>query len=113
MRLFATLIHRWAVLFIALFLIVSGLTGAVVSWDHELDEWLNSDLYKVESQGEFRSPIALAHVIEADDPRAQVVYVPLHFEEGHAATYLVQPRIDPATGRSEERRVGKECVSTC
>lgn len=99
MRLFATLIHRWAGLFIALFLVVSGLTGAVISWDHEIDEWLNSDLYKIESQGEFRSPIDLIKVVEADDPHAQVVYVPLHFEEGHAATYLVQPRIDPATGK--------------
>jgi uncharacterized iron-regulated membrane protein len=99
MRHFATLLHRWAGLFIALFLVVSGLTGAVISWDHELDEWLNSDLYKVESRGEFRSPIDLVDVIQADDPHAQVVYVPLHFEEGHAATYLVQPRIDPASGR--------------
>jgi uncharacterized iron-regulated membrane protein len=99
MRLFATLIHRWAGLFIALFLVVAGLTGAVVSWDHELDEWLNSDLYEVESRGEYRSPIDLIDVIQADDPRAQVVYVPLHFEEGHAATYLVKPRIDPATGK--------------
>src|SRR5690606_21376522 len=90
---------RWAGLFIALFLVVSGLTGAVISWDHEIDEWLNSDLYKIESQGEFRSPIDLIKVVEADDPHAQVVYVPLHFEEGHAATYLVQPRIDPATGK--------------
>ena len=99
MRLFATLIHRWAGLFIALFLIVAGLTGAVISWDHEVDEWLNSDLYIIESRGEFRSPISLVDVIEANDPRGQVTYVPLHFEEGHAATYLVQPRIDPATAQ--------------
>jgi uncharacterized iron-regulated membrane protein len=26
---------------LAAFLFVSGLTGAVISWDHELDEWLN------------------------------------------------------------------------
>jgi uncharacterized iron-regulated membrane protein len=99
MRLIATLVHRWVGLFIALFLIVSGLTGAVISWDHELDEWLNSDLYVVESRGEFRQPLELVDVIEADDPRAQVVYVPLHFEQGHSATYAVQPRIDPATGQ--------------
>ncbi|HWL30116.1 MAG TPA: PepSY-associated TM helix domain-containing protein, partial [Burkholderiaceae bacterium] len=99
MRYAATLIHRWAGLFVALFLIVSGLTGAVISWDHEIDEWLNSDLYKVESRGEFHSPIELATLIERRDPRAQVVYIPLHFEEGHSAGYLVQPRIDPDTGK--------------
>ncbi len=99
MRLFATLIHRWAGLFIALFLIVSGLTGAVISWDHELDEWLNSDLNEIQSRGVFRAPLDLADVIEADDPRAQVVYVPLHFEEGHTAVFVVGPRIDPNTGQ--------------
>lgn len=98
MRYVATLFHRWAGLFIALFLIVSGLTGAVVSWDHELDEWLNSDLYEVQSSGPYRTPVELAAAIEADDPRGQVVYVPLQFEPGHSATFLVQPRIDPATG---------------
>ncbi len=102
MRAFWTLIHRWAGLFIALFLVVSGLTGAVISWDHQLDEWLNSDLYDIDSRGEYRSPLDLAKVIAADDPRAQVVYVPLHFEEGHAATFLVQPYIDPATNRPFE-----------
>ncbi|PKB20178.1 PepSY-associated transmembrane protein [Janthinobacterium sp. 64] len=35
MRAFWTVIHRWAGLTIALFLIVAGLTGAVTSWDHE------------------------------------------------------------------------------
>lgn len=99
MRFAATLIHRWAGLFIALFLILSGLTGAVISWDHEIDEWLNSDLYEVASRGEFHSPIELAGLIEQRDPRAQVVYIPLHLEEGHSAGYLVQPRIDPDTGK--------------
>lgn len=98
MRYVATLIHRWAGLSIALFLIVSGLTGAVVSWDHELDEWLNSDLHEVRSRGPYRAPVELAAAIEADDPRGQVVYVPLHFEPGHSAVFLVQPRINPATG---------------
>ncbi|NGM85895.1 PepSY domain-containing protein [Parapusillimonas sp. SGNA-6] len=101
MRLAATLIHRWAGLAIALFLVVSGLTGAVISWDHEIDEWLNSDLYTVDSQGEFRSPIELAAVIERHDPRAQVVYIPLHIEAGHSVGYLVQPRIDAHTGKPQ------------
>src|SRR3546814_17723269 len=30
-----------------------------------------------------------------------------------SATVTVQIRFDPDIGRSEERRVGKECVSTC
>ena len=41
MRAFLVLLHRWFGLFIAVFLIIAGLTGALISWDHELDEWLN------------------------------------------------------------------------
>jgi uncharacterized iron-regulated membrane protein len=99
MRAFATTVHRWAGLAVALFLIVSGLTGAVISWDHEIDGWLNSELYDTESRGPFRDPFDLAAAVEADDPRARVAYMPLGFEEGHAAGYFVQPRTDPATGK--------------
>src|SRR3546814_15726941 len=99
MRHAATLVHRWAGLFIAVFLIISGLTGAVLSWDHEIDEWLNSDLYTVDSRGAPRSPIQLASVITAEFPHAQIVYEPLHLEPGHSASYLVRPRIDPATDK--------------
>ena len=45
MRNLFVLIHRWAGLFTAVFLFIAGLTGAVISWDHELDEWLNPHLF--------------------------------------------------------------------
>src|SRR3546814_20295560 len=35
----------------------------------------------------------------AEFPHAQIVYVPLHLEQVHSASYLVRPRIDPATGK--------------
>ncbi|MEJ1168798.1 PepSY-associated TM helix domain-containing protein [Variovorax sp. CCNWLW235] len=99
MRAFWTAVHRFAGLAVALFLIVSGLTGAVISWDHEIDGWLNSELYDTDSRGPFRDPFDLAAAVEAHDPRARVAYMPLGFEEGHAAGYFVQPRTDPATGK--------------
>ncbi|MDM0115546.1 PepSY-associated TM helix domain-containing protein [Variovorax sp. J22R133] len=97
MRAFLTLIHRWAGLTVALFLIVAGLTGAVTSWDHELDEWLNSALYDTDSRGEFHEPMALAAAVEAADPRVRVSYIPLNFEVGHTAGFFIEPRIDPST----------------
>ena len=99
MRAFWTLIHRWAGLTAALFLIVAGLTGAVTSWDHELDEWLNADIMATPGRGELRDPLALAAVVEAADPRVQVSYISLGLEEGHAASFLVRPLTDPATGQ--------------
>jgi uncharacterized iron-regulated membrane protein len=99
LRQLATLIHRWAGLAVALFLIVAGLTGAVTSWDHELDEWLNADIMETPGRGPLRDPLALAAVVEAADPRVQVSYITLGLEEGHAASFLVRPRTDPATGK--------------
>ena len=49
MRKALVVVHRWAGLTIALFLFVAGLTGAVISWDHELDEWLNPHLFDARS----------------------------------------------------------------
>ena len=99
MRAFWTRVHRWLGLSTALFLAVAGLTGAVTSWDHELDEWLNADLMATPGRGALRDPLALAAAVAADDPRAQVSYIPLGLEEGHAASFLVRPRTDPATGQ--------------
>ena len=44
-------LHRWAGLLTAAFLFFSGVTGAVISWDHELDDLLNSKLKDVTTAG--------------------------------------------------------------
>ncbi|RYX96810.1 MAG: PepSY domain-containing protein [Comamonadaceae bacterium] len=99
MRAVWTTVHRWAGLTVALFLIVAGLTGAVTSWDHELDEWLNADIMHTPGRGPLKDPMALRAVVEAADPRTQVSYITLGLEEGHAASFLVRPLSDPATGK--------------
>ena len=78
---------------------MSGVTGAVISWDHELDEWLNPHLNEVASIGPSIPALELAAQVEAQDPRARVSYVPLAAEPGHALSVFVDPRRDPATGR--------------
>ena len=98
-RAIATRLHRWAGLAIALFLILSGLTGAIISWDHEIDEWLNADLYLNDSAGPLRDPLELAAAIERDDPRSEVVYLTMQSLPGHNSGFFVRPRTDPATGR--------------
>lgn len=99
MRPFWTLVHRWVGLTVALFLIVAGLTGAVTSWDHELDEWLNADIMQAPGRGPLLDPMKLAAAVEAADPCARVTYVTLGLEEGHAASFLVRPHTDASTGR--------------
>ena len=98
MRATFTLIHRWGGLFIAVFLFIAGLTGAVISWDHELDEWLNPHLFDAKSTGAPLPALELARRVEAADPKIQVTYFPLSFEDGHNADFFVEPRVDPKTG---------------
>lgn len=99
MRAAGVIIHRWAGLLTALFLGISGLTGAVISWDHELDEWLNVELFDVQDSGPPLPYLDLAARIEAADPRVRVSFMPLQAEPGRSLLFGVQPRVDPGTGK--------------
>ena len=99
-RSLLVLMHRWAGLFLAVFLFISGFTGAIISWDHELDEWLNPQLFKAQSEGDPVSSLALAERLEAADPRLLVTWLPLAVEQGHNLGLGVGPRLDPATGKA-------------
>ncbi|MFZ5670925.1 MAG: PepSY-associated TM helix domain-containing protein [Pseudomonadota bacterium] len=100
MRPVLTFAHRWVGLATAGFLFVSGLTGAVISWDHELDDLLNPHLMAARSgEGAARASLDLARAIEARDPRVMVTWVALAPEPGATLEFGVEPRRDPATGR--------------
>lgn len=116
MRPVFVLLHRWFGLAVAVFLFVSGLTGALISWDHELDAWLNPQLFHArsaagvaEANAEAKekarpawSGLALADKIEADDPRIRVTYVLSEAEPGHTIQMSVEGKIDPATAKPYE-----------
>jgi uncharacterized iron-regulated membrane protein len=97
MRSTLLLLHRWFGLSAALFLFIAGLTGAIISWDHELDEWLNPQLYRSSTQGVALPAVELAARVERADPRVRVTSLPLSTEAGHALLMFVSPRIDPET----------------
>lgn len=97
-----TFLHRWVGLVIAGFLIVSGLTGAVISWDHELDDVLNPHLMEARTPGASLPPLDLARQIEARDPRVMVTWIPLAPEAGEALGFGVAPKQDPATRKHYE-----------
>lgn len=110
MRQVFLLLHRYVGLAIAAFVIATGLTGAVISWDHELDEWLNPHLIHAPERGASAqsetSPVAtpLDYVaqLEATYPQAKILLVPLATEPGHTISYWVEPRFNPETGRLYE-----------
>lgn len=101
------LLHRWVGLGMAAFLFVAGVTGAVISWDHELDEWLNPHLVEAPAAqatvaGPVPAPLAplvLARQAEARHPHVEVTYVPLAVEPGHSLALFVEPWVDLETGK--------------
>ena len=104
-RTIMAVLHRWAGLFIALFLIIAGLTGALISWDREIDAWLNPSLYLADSGGIAgvgtpAQSLALANRLEASDPRLRIKYLPLSIAPGHTLGMTVTPQVDPATGKN-------------
>ncbi len=99
MRAWLVRLHRWFGLAAALFLFIAGATGAVISWDHELDAWLNPALYEARSDGPPLPVDTLVARIETADPKAQVTYHPLAVEPGHAFVAFVAPRWDAAAGQ--------------
>ena len=110
MRRIFLLLHRYVGLALSGFLIVTGLTGAVISWDHELDEWLNPHLLQVPARHPWtnleraadslaRSPLSYVAEIEARHPNVKILFVPLSIEPGHTINYWAEPRFNPDSGR--------------
>ena len=92
-------LHRWAGLLTAGFLFFSGITGAIISWDHEIDDLLNKQLFDVTSSGPAIPSVELVKLIEQRDPRARVIHMFMTPEKDHSLWFFVLPRIDPATGK--------------
>src|SRR5262245_21965197 len=108
-------IHRYVGLVIAAFLIVAGLTGAIIPFHYELDRALNPAFFSA-SPGEHLVPSALAAAVERTDPNIRVAFVETNVEAGRSAILFVEPRghgaepsynqvfVDPATGAVLGRR---------
>lgn len=98
LRPFFGFLHRWVGLLIAGFLFISGATGAVISWDHELDDVLNPHLMEAHTPGTPQSSLELAKQVQARDPMIDVTFIPLAPEPGATLALGVSGRVDPKTG---------------
>lgn len=99
MRAFLVLLHRYIGLATALFLLMAGLTGSILAFNHELDEWLNPEFYSASADGQRLPPGTLVDNLQAEHPRLQVWYMEYPSEPGHTALLAAVPRNDPATGK--------------
>ncbi len=94
-------LHRYVGLALAGYLVIAGLTGSVITFQHEIDGWLNADLMRPGGQG--RRPLAEQEAaVRSAYPAAPILMVV--FDEATAFSVL-QGRavrtvfVDPATAR--------------
>lgn len=99
MRAFLVLLHRYIGLATAVFLLLAGLTGSILAFNHELDEWLNPNFYAASAKGQVLPPGALVDQVQKQHPHLQVWYMEYPNEPGHTALLAAVPRSDPATGQ--------------
>ena len=99
MRSFWLRVHRYAGLYMALFLVVAGLTGSILAFRPELDEWLNPQFYRVPVEDRpMLDPFALQDRAEALVPNGRAYGVDLNRSPGKVFAVYFEPRIDSTTG---------------
>lgn len=99
-RQFWVRLHRYAGLFIALFLIVASITGTLIAFYNELDRALNPELYRiVERSGPPLSAEAIAQKVKAVYPDAFINLMTLN----RAAGESVRVRLTPLTGTQKNQ----------
>nr|WP_259371935.1 PepSY-associated TM helix domain-containing protein [Caldimonas mangrovi] len=99
------MVHRWVGLALAGFLLLAGLTGALLTWYEELDAWASPQLLRVAPPAlgaAMLSPLALREKVQAEFPQAYVPMAYLRQEPGHAAVVRLFGRPDPVTGELTE-----------
>lgn len=101
LRNLLVLLHRYLGLATALFLALAGLTGSVLAFQHELDEWLNPQFYQTDFAASPRlDGPALVERLEARYPQRLVWYLEQPDEAGHSALLATVARTDPASGQA-------------
>lgn len=93
-------VHRYLGLTMLLLLLVNAVTGSVLAFQHELDRWLNPQLFTPPRQGVALPPDVLIARVEAADPRLRVALLPLDTRPGDAVELTVAARRPPAEGAS-------------
>ncbi|MEX0791590.1 MAG: PepSY-associated TM helix domain-containing protein [Pirellulaceae bacterium] len=106
-------VHRYVGLAIALFLVVAGLTGSILAYQHELDVVLNPSLFHAEAPSPGAEPLTFLHMRQRlleQLPGADVSYVPLRFTPNQSVLFYAsageagpeldndQYFVDPYTG---------------
>ena len=97
------LTHRWVGLLLAGFLLIAGLTGALLAWNDELEAAISPGLFVVPPPRPGATPpdlLTLRDKVQAAHPEARVAMAWLQAEPGQALVFRLLARPDPATGQA-------------
>lgn len=100
-RAWLVLAHRWVGLVIAGFLLVAGLTGALLAWNDELEALLSPELFLVAPSvpgAPALDSLILRERVQLAFPEALAVHAPLTAQPGRALMFNLYPLADRASG---------------
>ena len=101
-RHFWVLVHRYAGLFMAFFLIIIGLTGSIIVFNQELNNWLNPPPIVTPQTTPMLDATTLRERAQALVPHGMVNSLTFYIKPGDPYTAWVEPRIDPVTDKPYE-----------
>jgi uncharacterized iron-regulated membrane protein len=101
-RQFWVLLHRYAGLFMAFFLIIIGLTGSIIVFNQELYKWFDPPPKVTPQITPMLDAYALRERAQALVPHGAVNNLTLYLKPDEPYTAWVEPRIDPATNKPYE-----------
>ena len=90
-RHFWVLVHRYAGLYMAFFLIVAGLTGSILAFDDEINAWLDPPEKIAPQAGPRLDELALHERAEALIPQGQVTMLNFNRKPGSVGSVQVAP----------------------
>jgi uncharacterized iron-regulated membrane protein len=101
-RHFWVLVHRYAGLFMAFFLIVIGLTGSIIVFNPELDNWVNPLPKVIKRSVPMLDTLTLRERAQVLVPNGIVNDLNLNQKSNEPYRANITPRIDPSTGKPFE-----------
>ena len=101
-RHFWVLVHRYAGLYMAFFLLVAGLTGSILAFYGDIYDWLNPPEKIALQTGSRFDELTLRERAQTLVPHGQINQLNFNRKPDQAYTAFFTPRIDPGTGKPYE-----------
>ena len=98
MKRILTRIHKITGLLIAVFMVISGITGSILAFDPEIDAFLNPEVFEIAESGTAAMGAdKIARSIEASDAQIWVRRIPIRESPTKSIVVYVEPKQDPLT----------------